>query len=341
MSTGQPLAAPKSPGLRAGGLARAPEKAARPDRLLTALLALAALGAVLQITVGGVVRVSGSGLGCPDWPLCHGSIVPVFRDYHVALEWSHRATGMVVGLTLIAATARALLAKPRDRTVVWGVGGTLALIAVVGGLGAAVVLTELSPALRTIHLGLAEGVVLTAAFTWAASAYAPEPGADAVRSPGFRLVAIAGLLVLASLLSGSYAVWRGAGAVCPSWPLCGGPVLPASALTWIHVTHRVLAGLGALLALAAAIRAYRSSGAPKALKRAALAVLGLVVAQVIVGAANPWSGFDQWARALHLSFGTMLWLALIVTGLLILRPVPRVSATQPVSGPDPAEVPAR
>lgn len=336
-----PLTAPKSPGLRTGGLARAPEKAAPPDRLLTVLLALATLGAVLQITVGGVVRVTGSGLGCPDWPLCHGSIVPVFRNYHVALEWSHRATGSVVGLTIIAATLRALLAKPRDRIVVWGVGGTLALIAVVGGLGAAVVLTELSPSLRTVHLGLAEGLVLMAAFTWAASAYASEPGADAVRTPEFRLVAVAGFLILASLLSGSYAVWRGAGAVCPSWPLCGGPVVPASTLTWIHVTHRALAGLGALLAVAAAHRAYRSSAATKALKRAALAVLGLVAAQVIVGAANPWSGFDQWARALHLSLGTMLWLALVVTGLLILRPVPRVSGAHPAPGPDQAEAAAR
>lgn len=341
MSTLQPWAAPEHPGLRAGGLTRSQEKAVRPDRLLTVLLALAALGAVLQITVGGVVRVTGSGLGCPDWPLCHGSIVPVFRDYHVALEWSHRATGAVVGITLIVATARALLAKPKDRTVIWGAGGTLALIAVVGGLGAAVVLTELSPSLRTFHLGLAEGVVLMAAFAWAASAYAPRLGEDAVRSHAFRLVAIAGFLVLASLLSGSYAVWRGAGAVCPSWPLCGGPVMPENALTWIHVTHRVLAGLGAVLALMAAHRAYRSSGAPRALKRAAMAVLGLVVAQVLIGAANPWSGFDQWARALHLSLGTMLWLALAVTGLLILRPVPRVSGAHPAPGPDAAEVARR
>ncbi len=337
MSPKQPPVATNIPGLANGRLSRAPGKAARPDRLLTALLAVAVLGVVLQITVGGVVRVTGSGLGCPDWPLCHGSIIPVFRDYHVALEWSHRATGTAVGLTLIAATARALFTKPRDRTVLWGVSGTLALTAVVGGIGAAVVLTELSPSLRTLHLALAEGVVLIAAFTWAASTYAPEPGTDGAGSREFRLVAIAGVLVLVSLLSGSYAVWRGAGAVCPSWPLCGGPIVPASALTWIHVAHRVLAGLGAVLALAAAHKAYWSAGAPRALKQAALAVLVLVVAQVIIGAANPWSGFDQWARALHLSLGTMLWLALIVTGLLILRPALRVSGRHSASAPDPVE----
>ena len=41
------------------------------DKLLLVLLSLAVLGAMLQITVGGVVRVTGSGDGCPDWPTCY------------------------------------------------------------------------------------------------------------------------------------------------------------------------------------------------------------------------------------------------------------------------------
>ena len=297
------------------------------DRLLTILLAAAAIGAVLQITMGGVVRVTGSGLGCPDWPLCQGSIVPVFRDYHTALEWSHRLTGTLVGLTLAAATARAWFAKPRDGTVLRAVAATLALIAVVGAMGGAVVLTELSPGLRTFHLALAEGVVLLAAFAWAASAYQPRQGVDAARSREFRLAAVAGVSVLAALLSGSYAVWRGAGAACPSWPLCGGPVVPENALTWIHVAHRLLAAASVVLVLWAAHRAYRTKDGPRALKWAALGALALVTAQALIGAANPWSGFDQWARALHLSVGSLLWLDLAVVAVLVLRPVPRAGKT--------------
>ncbi len=297
--------------------------ALQKDGLLAFLLAASALGAVLQITMGGVVRVTGSGLGCPDWPLCQGSIVPVFRDYHVALEWSHRLTGTVVGLTLVAATLRAWLHRPRDLTAAWATTAALVLIGIVGGIGGTVVLTELDPALRTLHLGLAEGVVLLAAYAWVTASYQPGPAATPDRQGASRLAVIAAVAVLAGLLSGSYAVWRGAGAVCPSWPLCGGPLVPDNTLTQLHLAHRLLAVAGAALALWAAHRAYRLPGAPGMLRWAALGALGLVVAQVLIGAANPWSDFDQWARALHLTAGTLFWLATVVVALLIYRPLPR------------------
>ena len=315
------------------------------DRLLVWLLGAAVIGAVLQITLGGVVRVTGSGLGCPDWPLCHGSIIPVFRDYHTAIEWSHRLTGTLLGVTLVLAAARIWLHSERGR----GVNGiwlrkdrdpvlarlslaALVLVVIVGGIGGGVVLTELDPGIRTVHLALAEGALLVIAAGWVAASYLPGEGPASVRAERrslFRASAIAALAVLIALLSGSYAVWRGAGAVCPSWPLCGGAVVPDSSLTWIHMTHRLLAGAGAALALWAAHRAYRIKGAPTALRRASLGGLVLVAAQVLVGAANPWTGFDEWARALHLSLATLLWLDMALIALLIVRPVRRGRPRRP------------
>jgi heme A synthase len=59
-----------------------------------------AIFAYLQIALGGVVRVSGSGLGCPDWPLCHGRPYPP-ADVHAIVEYSHRAVGSVTGVVVV------------------------------------------------------------------------------------------------------------------------------------------------------------------------------------------------------------------------------------------------
>ncbi len=319
------------------------------DRVLVWLLAASVAGAVLQITLGGVVRVTGSGLGCPDWPLCHGSIVPIFRDYHTALEWSHRLTGSLLGIILIAAAARTWFRRSpgagiagfslngsREPALAWLTTVTLVLVAIAGGIGGSVVLTELDPGLRTLHLALAEGVALSAAAAWTVATHsaarngtlaagAAGPGQGAPRKT-FRLSALAAAAVLAALLSGSYAVWRSAGEVCPSWPLCGGPVLPDNEFTMVHMTHRLLAGIGAALALWAAHRAFRLKDGPPALKLVALGGLALVTAQVLVGAANPWTRFDEWARALHLTLATLLWVDMALVALMGLRPVPKAGS---------------
>ena len=72
------------------------------------LLALAsALAAWALVAVGGIVRVTESGLGCPDWPLCDGSVVPAQRRAPV-IEYSHRATATVVTLLVLATAVWAL-----------------------------------------------------------------------------------------------------------------------------------------------------------------------------------------------------------------------------------------
>jgi heme A synthase len=86
------------------------------------------------------------------------------------------------------------------------------------------------------------------------------------------------------------------------------------------MTHRLLAGLSALAVAYAAHRAYRLPGAASALRWVALAALGAITAQVLVGAANPWTQFAQWARAAHLSLATLVWLVMCLQMALVLRP---------------------
>lgn len=278
------------------------------------------IGIILQITMGGVVRVTGSGLGCPDWPTCHGRLVPP-PDYHAWIEWTHRTVGTLVGIVLIGATARAWLRHRDDRAVLWFTTATLALIAVVGGIGGSVVLSEIHPALRTLHLFLAEAnlAIAVTALAFATRAFRAPFVTQAARAgdpPVIRMAWIGAVAILVALLTGSYAVWQGAGTICTSWPLCGGPVLPASSLAWTHMAHRLLAGAGSVILLVAAHRAYRLPGASGAIRLAALAVLALVLAQILMGAANPWTGFQQWARALHLTLATLVWAGAALVAML-------------------------
>src|SRR5205809_193093 len=78
---------------------------------------LTAFFAYLQIALGGVVRVTGSGLGCPDWPLCHGRPYPA-ADIHSVIEYSHRTVGAVTGLLLVATVVLAWVVFRRQRPVV-------------------------------------------------------------------------------------------------------------------------------------------------------------------------------------------------------------------------------
>jgi len=314
------------------------------DRLLIGMLGVMLIGAIIQITLGGVVRVTESGLGCPDWPLCHGSLIPKW-EFHTMIEWSHRTTGSIVGLFFIGATIRVWMSHRDNSFLVATTTGSLILIAIVGGIGGAVVLSEVEPALRTLHLGLAEGVVLLALLALAAavSGWRPNqvPGVsgasvgatvESARSliTMRRITTVSATLALITLLTGSYAVWRGAGAVCPSWPLCGGPFIPESELVWIHVIHRFTAVVVSLVALYIAHKTFRLPGASQAVRWLSLGAMVTVILQVLVGAANPWTDFSEWAQAIHLSLATVMWtdLALLVAAL-VMRPYRKDITSKP------------
>src|SRR5438093_12883218 len=77
---------------------------------------LTASFAYLQIALGGVVRVTDSGLGCPDWPLCHGRLYPA-ADIHSIIEYSHRTVGTITVVLLIVTVVTAWLVFRRTRPI--------------------------------------------------------------------------------------------------------------------------------------------------------------------------------------------------------------------------------
>ena len=306
------------------------------DRVLLVLLAASLIGALVQITMGGAVRVTGSGDGCPDWPTCFGSWIPPF-EYHALMEYTHRTIGVLVGLTIIAAAVRVWLNHRRESSVVRSSTAALIAVSITGEIGGAVVLSELDPALRTLHLLLAESVLLLLAHALVAVTYTrSETASELIPRSLFYIALLGSAMTLIALLSGSYAVWRGAGAVCPSWPLCGGALIPQYELVWIHVAHRVIALISVFPALAAAHLAMKMKGdstsSAQMLRILGIAISAIIVLQILLGAANPWTGFAEWARVSHLTVASLQWVSMCLLTLLILLPVARRGRAVDVDG---------
>ncbi|HLJ03311.1 MAG TPA: COX15/CtaA family protein, partial [Solirubrobacteraceae bacterium] len=239
---------------------------------------LTALFAYLQIALGGVVRVSGSGLGCPDWPLCHGRPYPP-ADIHSIIEYSHRTVGTITGALIIVTVVLAWLVFRNSRPVVaWLATASLVGVAAEGGLGGLVVAKQLAPWLVLVHLGLAMliiGVLL-------ATAIMSLPETGGIREPAFvRMLGAAAAATYLMLLTGSTVVASGADSMCRSWPLCGGGFAPdfsgANVFTMLHRGAVLVVGLFIGYALS---RALKQPG----LRPVAMATLIVFTLQVAVGA---------------------------------------------------------
>ena len=285
---------------------------------LRILLAVTVVVTFALITIGGLVRATESGLGCPDWPLCHGQIIPPF-EYHVLIEYSHRLTASVVGL-LVVACAALVWFKHRESAGLkrlMAVAVVALILQVI--LGGITVLTELPAPIVTAHLFAAE--TLFAMLIVAALIARPATTAlqAARKHPYFNTVLAMATVSMVILLTGTYIVGSGASAVCTSWPLCTSDWLPNFGLQWEHMAHRLIAGLGGLYIIVAALKARRYKGQSRALAGMGMGAAALVVAQVLAGAANPWFRFVPAAQIIHLSLASALWGHLIAMAVVAAR----------------------
>jgi len=249
----------------------------------------------LLMTMGNIVSATGSGLGCPDWPLCHGRILPPAQT-EVLIEFSHRLKAipftLLLLVTVVLTWRRTTARAPRRLSLV-----LIALLAAQIGLGGVTVLFKLPGLVSTAHLVNAllilAGLIILAEGT---PVHAPVPGR-------LKRLALAGLAtLLLQLALGGYVRHAGAGLACPDFPLCSGSLLPhhwESALHWIHRWLGVaLLGLFVHLALAAR---------RTALARPAALAAGLAVLQVALGIAAVLGGLAVPLRAAHALVAYVLW----------------------------------
>ncbi len=286
------------------------------------LLVGAALAAYGTIVLGGVVRVSGAGLACPDWPLCYGQLVPPLEG-GVLIEYGHRLAALLLTFLVPSAALYAWRRLRSDRWIILPVALALLLLMVQVVLGGLTVLLRLPADLVLLHLATAEAL-FAALVVASVAAFRPQP--DLERRPasdGFQAIVLAaGLGVYVLILTGGLVAGRGAALACPDWPLCLGELLPLgrSSGSDLQLTHRLIALAAAGLVGTVAISAWRNRKDDRpALAAATLAGL-LFLTQALVGGATVLLGRPAPLAALHLGLASAIWGTLVTLATLGLLP---------------------
>lgn len=315
------------------------EKDARDRTSLLRRLAWGAAGLAFGLVVlGGVVRISGSGLGCGDhWPRCNGHWLPPLSDIRTVIEFGHRWVAALVSVLVLAVAAVAWLSHRREPALLWLATASLLLLVVQVLLGAVTVKLMLPPWVIITHLAnamLLLGVLIVLALRARAGGAAPVP---ARRHPDHALVHLVALVGFVVILYGAQVANFGAGLLCQGFPLCNGRLAPpASTMAMIHWTHRALAFGFAGLVLGLAWRVMRRSSAlpgMRGLRRAVAATVLLTLAQVGVAAAMVLNLLPPTLRALHLLVGTAIWAALVVLAFISSRTPAEALNGEPAPAP--------
>jgi heme A synthase len=292
-------------------------------RLLNATI----LATFALIVLGGVVRVSDSGLGCgakgsgtQGWPLCGGRVLPFLQEHEV-IEFSHRVVATLV-VVLIALLAIQAYRRLRDRR--WLVRGTIVagiLVLAQAVLGGLTVEHGLHSAFVAAHLGLAM-VLLGLLITLRRFA---QPAARAPAIDGSRALrvsaAIATGLLLATIVAGGYVAGTegegtpnqpvlGAHLACgEQFPTCLNKFMPFQygRLVDIQLTHRLFMYLTTLAVLVMTAIAWRR----RTPNRAFAVIPLLLVCQILLGALNVWLGKHPGLIVAHLTLATILWATVV------------------------------
>ncbi|HEY6043113.1 MAG TPA: heme A synthase [Anaerolineae bacterium] len=276
------------------------------DSRLRTVAYAASLFTFSLVVIGGIVRITGSGMGCPDWPLCYGQLIPPF-EFHTLIEYVHRLVALLVALTIAGISLFVFLRYRHSKSLVTLTAAVIFLYLFQAVLGGITVLTGNTPWSVSMHLGnamLLFGSILVIATVLTARRDREGETNQKARGdfPRMTLLNAAGVFVL--ILSGSYVVGSGASGACVAWPLCDSNLFPADLLQWVHMGHRLVAAVIGIYLVMTCLRARQES---TMVERAGTWLLWLFIAQVVIGGANVLLGFPIVLNAMHLALATAVW----------------------------------
>ncbi len=267
---------------------------------------------ILLVTIGVVVRATGSGMGCPDWPLCHGQVIPPVDDYKAWLEWIHRTVAAVIGFEILALAVLAWRDHRDNRSITWLSLVAILLVGFQAWLGRETVMLNNSGESVTAHLASAMALLGLLVFILVRSYY-PARIAGRGASQKFTLLAVfTAAAVYALLLFGSNVTATSQWYVFPDWPLMNGSLFPPlTNADTAHVLHRWVAIVVGLIVWATAAAAWRTQRSRPALVRLSVSAALLFTIQAVVGGLQVLTGLAEWTQTLHLALGAVIWALLV------------------------------
>jgi cytochrome c oxidase assembly protein subunit 15 len=298
-----------------------------------ALAWFAALGAAWVfgvVTLGAFTTSIHAGMAFPDWPLSNGSINPDgwLTEIDKFAEHSHRLFGMVMGLLAIGLVTGLHLREERVwlRKLGWAALGIVIIQGVIGGkrvlldsLPVPGFEMSLGQMLRIPH-GILAQVYVCMLFAIAAGLSRPwiegvpsgaTPANDSGSASKIRLLAlISTALIFVQLIVAAVMRHNNAGLAIPTFPLTpDGGLIPSA---WdfrvaIHFAHRAIACVIAVALVWLAIALWRSPAVGRGLKRSAGLIVGLLITQILLGAAAVWTIRGPYYTTAHVIGGVSIF----------------------------------
>ena len=267
---------------------------------------------VLLIVAGGLVTSTGSGLAVPDWPTSYGWNMFTFPMKHMVggifYEHGHRLIASGVGFLTIVLAAWLWKAEPRRWMRRLGLIA-LGAVCLQGLLGGVTVLYFLPTAISTAHAGLAQVFFcLTIAIALFTSRGWTAPAHDPVDDRALRLVATTTtVFIYVQIIVGATMRHSEAGLAIPDFPLVFGGILPPE---WtpqiaVHFAHRLGALIVTLAIAATAGHVLHHHPRRSELRKPALTLACLVLAQVTLGAFVIWSEKNVAINTAHVVVGAL------------------------------------
>ena len=300
---------------------------AHQDRQVLVVGLVAIIAVYFLILVGGTVRATGAGMGCPDWPLCFGQIIPptsedqlppnwrqtyADRGYDTApfepiktwIEYINRLVGVTIGILIIGFVAVSARYRRVDPPVFWVAVLALVAVAFNGWLGSKVVSSNLKPVMISLHM--AGAFVVQMALIYATTRACRERlSAQMTRVVGAGLPPWFRPLLLITLAALVVQIVLGL-QIRESVDLISRSASDVERRQWIELVpqifyvHRSFSWVILLLAAGLTYRVLRSSLRATVVGRASLGLVLLVVFEMLLGGALNHLGFPAIAQPVHL-----------------------------------------
>ncbi len=293
-------------------------------RFLRTSAAVTVVALAVGVVSGGAVRLTGSGLGCSDWPTCTATSIVAPLQFHAWVEFGNRLVNVVLTIGIVLVALASLRRRPRRSDLAWLSWGLVAGVFAEIVLGGLTVLNKLAPPFVMAHFLLAMVLVVDAAVLYQ-RCRRPDG------APGRRLVPRGHVLAGRAMLGWTFVVVTLGTVVTSTGPHAGAPGVPRFHFSLHTVAQLHGTSVELLLALTVATMwSMHRARVPQDVLRRAEVLLVVLVAQAAVGYTQYFTGDPVALVAVHLTGATVLVVAMVFfnLGLYAYDPVARDQTVQ-------------